>query len=199
MIEQVLDERTVKGAGPNKDWQQEIATAINISMLLALLFLPVSVRCAFAGIHPVQLPKSADTPQCIECHEDKTKGKDVHPAVGMGCMICHLIRNTTDTTRVNLKTARIATLCFECHADKQPTPANMRQIHAPAVQDCIKCHDPHTSTNEHLLLKPPTGGKADNLCLQSKAEPGQRPGARARSTSFLQHCGRSKNLLHYYY
>ena len=35
--------------------------------------------------------------------------------------------------------------------------------------------------------------------LQSKAEPGQRPGARARSTSFLQHCGRSKNLLHYYY
>ncbi len=92
MIEQVLDERSVKGAAPNKDWQQEIATAINISLLLALLFLPVS---------------------------------------------------------------------------------------APAAQA-------------------PTGGKADNLCLQSKAETGQRPGARTRTTSSLQHGGRSKNLLHYY-
>ncbi len=92
MIEQVLDEPAVKGAGPNKDWQQEIAAAINISMLLALLFLPVS---------------------------------------------------------------------------------------APAAQT-------------------PTGGKADNLCLQSKAEPRQRPGARTRTTSSLQHGGRSKNLLHYY-
>ncbi len=35
--------------------------------------------------------------------------------------------------------------------------------------------------------------------LQSKAEPGQRPGARTRTTSFLQYGGRSKNLLHYYY
>jgi len=161
MIRRVLNDRTLSG----RDGEQEVATAIKILLLLALLFLPASVRCAFAGVHPVQLAKSADTPQCVECHEDKTKGKDIHPAVGMGCMTCHLIRNTADTTRVHLKTARIATLCFECHADKQPTPANKRQIHAPAAQDCLKCHDAHSSSNEHLLLKPPTGGKADNLCL----------------------------------
>src|SRR5271157_965767 len=161
MIRRVLDDRTLSG----KDGEQEVATAIKIFLLLALLFLPVSVRCAFAGIHPVQLEKGTDTPQCIECHEDKTKGKNIHPAVGMGCLTCHLIRNTTDTTRVNLKTARIATLCFECHTDKQPPAANMRQVHPPAVQDCLKCHDPHTSTNEHLLLKPTSGGKGDNLCL----------------------------------
>ena len=161
MIRRVLDDRTLSG----KDGEQEVATAMKIFLLLALLFLPVSVRCAFAGIHPVQLEKGTDTPQCIECHEDKTKGKNIHPAVGLGCLTCHLIRNTTDTTRVNLKTARIATLCFECHADKQPTAANLRQLHAPAVQDCLKCHDPHTSTNDHLLLKPTSGGKAENLCL----------------------------------
>src|SRR5208282_2931798 len=161
MIRRVFDEPTLSA----QDWEQKIETAIKMFLLLALLFLPVSLRCAFAGIHPVQLPKSADTPQCIECHEDKTKGKDVHPAVGMGCLTCHLIRNTPDTTRVNLRTARIATLCFQCHADKQPTAGNSRQIHAPAAQDCLKCHDPHTSANEHLLLKTASGGKADNLCL----------------------------------
>jgi len=146
-------------------WEREVETAMNKFRLLALLLLPLLPRTAFADIHPVQLDKSADTPQCIECHEDKTKGKNTHPAVGMGCLTCHLIRNTADTTRVNLKTARAATLCFECHADKQPTPQNMRQIHAPAVQDCLKCHDPHVSANDHLLLKPMSGGKDENLCL----------------------------------
>ena len=82
MIRRVLNDRTLSG----KDGEQKIATAINIFLLLALLlFLPVSVRCAFAGVHPVQLAKGTDTPQCIECHEDKTKGKNIHPAVGMGC------------------------------------------------------------------------------------------------------------------
>jgi len=158
MTRQGKDERTGKG------WKQEATTAVEMLLLLALI-LPVSVRCAFAGIHPVQLEKGTDTAKCVECHDDKTKGKDIHPAVGMGCMTCHIIRNTADTTRVNLKTARIATLCFECHADKQPTAANMHQVHAPAAQDCLKCHDPHTSANEHLLLKTASGGKAENLCL----------------------------------
>ena len=147
-----------------KGREQEVATAIRIFLLLALLFLPVSVRRAFATIHPVQLEKGTDTAKCVECHEDKTKGKNIHPAVSMGCLTCHLIRNTNEATRVNLKTARIATLCVECHADKRPAE-NMHQIHPPTAQDCTKCHDPHTSANEHLLLKPTSGSKADNLCL----------------------------------
>ena len=139
--------------------------AIKVFRLLPLLCLPFLLRSAVAGIHPVQLEKGTDTPQCIQCHEDKTKGKKVHPAVDMGCLSCHLIRNTAETTRVNLKTARVATLCVECHADKKPAAQNVSQVHPPEVQDCQKCHDPHTSANEHLLLKPMSGGKNDNLCL----------------------------------
>jgi predicted CXXCH cytochrome family protein len=126
------------------------------------------VYSASATIHPVPLEKGTDSDQCAQCHADKaegqTKGSKVHPAVAMGCLSCHLIRNSGDTTRVNLKTARIATLCFGCHADKQGEE-NPRQVHAPAAQDCLKCHDPHTSANDHLLLKPTTGGKTENLCL----------------------------------
>ena len=38
-------------------------------------------------------------------------------------------------------------------------------MHDPVAKDCLTCHDPHTSANDHLLLKPMTGEKADNLCL----------------------------------
>ena len=58
--------------------------------LSALLFLPFLLRPAFANVHPVQLDKGTDTAQCVECHEDKTKGKNIHPAVSKGCMTCHL-------------------------------------------------------------------------------------------------------------
>jgi predicted CXXCH cytochrome family protein len=133
-------------------------------VLLAMLVLVVSRRYAHAGIHPLQLDKNTDDSKCVECHDDKAKGKNVHPAVGMGCQTCHLIRNSGDTTRVNLKTARVSALCFGCHDDKQGT-ANPRQVHPPAAKDCLKCHDPHNSPNDHLLLKPETGGKGENLCL----------------------------------
>ena len=117
-----------------------------------------------AAVHPVKLEKGTDTPQCIQCHEDRSKGKHVHPAVDMGCLTCHVIRNTADTTRVNLKNARVATLCFQCHGDKEPK-GNAFLVHKPAAQDCLKCHDPHTSENDALLLKTTSGDKTENLCL----------------------------------
>ncbi len=146
------------------DPARAVGSAGRIFLLAALLFSPWLVRSAFAGIHPVFLDKGTDDAKCLECHEDKSKGKGVHPAVSMGCLTCHLIRNWHETTRVNLKTARIATLCFQCHADKQ-VKENARQAHPPALHDCTKCHDPHTSENEHLLLKATSGGKTENLCL----------------------------------
>ena len=130
---------------------------LRVGFLLLGCVLP-----AIAAIHPVKLEKGTDTPQCLECHDDKNKGKkNVHPAVEMGCPTCHVIRNTADTTRVNLKNARVATLCFQCHDDKQPKE-NVLRAHQPAVQDCLKCHDPHNSANEHLLLKATAGDKSEN-------------------------------------
>ena len=152
-----------------KKSRQRAGAAIKIFVLLSMLFLACTVRYAFAGIHPIQLDQYSNDAKCAECHSDKAEGKNVHPAVAMGCLNCHLIRNSGDTTRVNLKTARAATLCFECHRDKQGTE-NPRQVHAPAVQDCLKCHDPHNSPNANLLLKPTSGGKGENLCLDCHDE-----------------------------
>jgi predicted CXXCH cytochrome family protein len=117
-----------------------------------------------AAKHPVPLDPKADPATCIACHEDKTKGKSVHSAIAMGCTSCHEIRTTKDVTRVKLITTTSHALCLTCHADKNASDIK-GTIHPPAVRDCVKCHDPHTSDNKYQLLKPTSGDQKENLCL----------------------------------
>ena len=119
----------------------------------------------FAGIHPVPLPPNPDSRICIECHEDKTKGKFVHSAIPTGCTSCHEIRSIKNVTRVKLITTTPQALCIKCHADMKAATIE-GTVHPPAVRDCIKCHSPHTSDNKYQLLKPTSGEKGQNLCLE---------------------------------
>ena len=119
---------------------------------------------ASAAKHPVPLDPKADPSTCIACHEDKTKGKSVHSAMAMGCMSCHEIRNNKDVTRVKLITTTPYALCLTCHADKKASDIK-GTVHSPAVRDCVKCHDPHSTDNKNQLLKAATGDEKENLCL----------------------------------
>ncbi|HEG43395.1 hypothetical protein LCGC14_2713040 [marine sediment metagenome] len=52
-------------------------------------------------------------------------------------------------------------LCFQCHEDKDYSSISI-PVHGPvAVGECLYCHDPHKSTNEHILRMP-----APELCFQ---------------------------------
>lgn len=119
----------------------------------------------FAAIHPVALPPNVDSKTCIECHEDQAEGKVVHPAVAMGCTSCHEIRSTKNVTRIKLITTTPQALCITCHSDMNAATIK-GTVHPPAVRDCLKCHNPHVSDNKYLLLKPASGDKKENLCLQ---------------------------------
>jgi len=72
---------------------------INILIFFAVVALLTSR--ATAAVHPVPLDKNVDAAKCLECHEDKSKGKFVHSAIAMGCMSCHEVRVSKDTTRVS--------------------------------------------------------------------------------------------------
>lgn len=134
-------------------------------LLLWLAFLLViGVMPALAKEHPVPLDKNVDSKKCLECHEDKTKGKAVHSAIATGCLSCHEVRVNRDTTHVKLITATPYKLCLTCHADKDATQIKGR-VHPPAVRDCLTCHDPHTSDDKNQLRKATSGDKKDNLCL----------------------------------
>jgi len=133
------------------------------SIVIAMAAL-LSASALFAAIHPVALDKNTDSAKCIECHEDKNKGKVVHGAVVAGCTSCHEIRVNKDVTRVKLTTATTQSLCLSCHAEMNA--ADLKgTVHPPAVRDCIKCHSPHTSDNKYLLVKTESGDKDQNICL----------------------------------
>jgi predicted CXXCH cytochrome family protein len=119
---------------------------------------------ASAAKHPVTLDPKADPSTCITCHEDKSKGKFVHSAIATGCTSCHEVRTVKDVTHIKLITATPAALCITCHADKNAAELK-GTVHPPAVRDCLKCHDPHTSDNKNQLLKPESGDAKENLCL----------------------------------
>jgi Doubled CXXCH motif (Paired_CXXCH_1). len=133
-------------------------------IIVLILFISLLASRAHAAVHPVPLEKNADASTCLTCHENKSKGKFTHSAIAMGCLSCHEVRVNKDVTRVKLITATPYKLCFSCHADKDATQIK-GHVHEPAVRDCLKCHDPHTSDNKFQLLKASAGDKKDNLCL----------------------------------
>ena len=123
------------------------------------------VPSLWAVKHPVLLDAKTDGATCIECHEDKTKGKAVHSAIATGCLSCHEVRSNKDVTRIKLTTTTPVALCVGCHAEKKAADLKGK-VHSPAVRDCLKCHNPHTSDHKNQLLKATAGtGKDENLCL----------------------------------
>jgi predicted CXXCH cytochrome family protein len=132
---------------------------LQVAFVMAISALPV-----FAKTHPVPLDKNVDSAKCLECHEDKSKGKNVHSAIAMGCLSCHEVRVTKDVTRIKLTTSTPSSLCLTCHSDKNAAEIK-GTVHKPAVRDCLTCHDPHTSDNKNQLLKATSGDQKDNLCL----------------------------------
>lgn len=139
----------------------KVRLGLSLPILVALLAMP-----AIGKVHPVALDKDTKDSKCLECHEDKTKGKVVHKAVASGCYSCHELRLTKDTTRITLTAATAVKVCVTCHDDKDAAKIK-GSIHSPNTRDCLKCHDPHTSDNDHLLVEADSGAtKADNTCLQ---------------------------------
>lgn len=138
--------------------------ALSKFVFLCSYVLAVAIVPALAKTHPVPLEKNVDAAKCLECHEEKTKGKAVHSAIATGCLSCHEVRVTKDVTRVKLTTTTTQALCLSCHDEKKVDPA--KTMHPPAVRDCVKCHDPHQSDNPNQLLKATSGATRDeNLCL----------------------------------
>lgn len=138
---------------------------VSTRALEVCLGVAICAALAAAKTHPVPLDKNTDAKKCLECHEEKTKGKSVHSAMAMGCFACHELRVSKEVTRIKLTTATPVKLCIQCHADKDAATAK-GPVHSPNVRDCLSCHDPHASDNKNQLVKAISGSTSkDNLCL----------------------------------
>jgi predicted CXXCH cytochrome family protein len=166
--------------------RREIGKA-TLAMTALALCIVITGQRATAATHPVPLDPKTDSAKCIECHEDKSKGKAVHSAIATGCLSCHEIRTNRDVTHIKLIAATPVKLCLQCHADKDASQIK-GPVHPPAVRDCLSCHDPHTSDNKNQLLKPLSGGKGENLCLQCHNIGVETPGKGSRHAALDLGC-----------
>ena len=112
------ESQNVALARPNSTLPLQNQNSLQNILIFAIICLCLSTRSF--GQHPVPLDKNVDSAKCLECHEDKSKGKNVHSAIAMGCTTCHEVRVNKDVTRVKLTTTTVSSLCFTCHADKNP-------------------------------------------------------------------------------
>lgn len=89
--------------------------------------------------------------QCLECHDDKKEGKQVHDVLESdGCTICHTIHG--GNYKAMLKTKRVDSTCFECHDQENMTK---KFVHGPnASGNCALCHESHSSDHKPLLVTP---------------------------------------------
>ena len=127
-------------------------------MFLLLLVLTGALP-ALAAEHPVPLPKDVQDKNCLECHDEKTKGKAVHSAMQMGCSACHNVKSDGTTTTVELAAPKNQ-LCFTCH-DKSKEEV----LHKPYEEgQCTTCHSPHSSD-----FPKQTRAEGNTLCLACHA------------------------------
>lgn len=112
---------------------------------------------------------SAQQPElCYGCHDKSLfEGKNIHPAVSMGCTGCH---NPHSSDNPKLLVSAAPDLCFTCH-DK--AAFGKKNVHPPvAAGDCLFCHGPHASDKVALLKKEPL-----ETCLECHADVEKGPHA----------------------
>jgi len=121
-----------------------MASLLLAAAMFILPLMPVSAEAAQA--------KETD---CLDCHEQLSKGKVVHPAVQMGCKSCHSSLDTRDIPHKNTGkytkglSAGEPELCYGCH-DKKIFQGKV--VHGALGAGCTGCHNPHSSANLKLLV-----------------------------------------------
>lgn len=88
---------------------------------------------------------------CFDCHAEQ-RGQTLKPfghPIRQGEMDCGSCHSTHGgTTESNLARMTLNDTCFQCHAEQR---GPLLWEHAPVVEDCSNCHDPHGSNHPGML------------------------------------------------
>jgi DmsE family decaheme c-type cytochrome len=89
---------------------------------------------------------------CRDCHDEMFEGepKSAHEVFVEGkCASCHDPHGAENEMNL-IRSGR--SLCFECHGDLGERIAGNEFEHDPVTEDCLECHNPHTSKRSPKLL-----------------------------------------------
>ena len=105
---------------------------------------------------PAAPANASDNTRCLKCHETISallKKKDVHPAVEIGCLVCHLDHQAAaaKSPQGHYLLSPQPSLCSSCHdtEDKALIAAHRGQPFEKTA--CTACHNPHASDNPKLI------------------------------------------------
>jgi predicted CXXCH cytochrome family protein len=125
-------------------------TFARFSIKMKTILFPIIILIPFAFLSRVT-PVFADD-ECISCHSVISTKKIIHPAMEMGCSICHLSPHEKEEPELSLM-SEVPDLCFMCH---EPNTAGKLFKHSPAAAGmCTTCHNPHSSDNKKLWVMAP--------------------------------------------
>lgn len=119
--------------------------------------------CAVGGVagaaeHPTLVDPEQTT--CTTCHDEVLAVRVPHAPAADDCLSCHSFGREAETTTVELMETGSA-LCLACHDDfAGAADGSVAAPHAPVVDDCAACHDPHGTEYETLLIAEP-----EAICL----------------------------------
>jgi len=108
----------------------------------------------FAFVCSTTLQAQSETNNaCIECHADSVKDKVIHGPTVTDCKSCHL-SNGQEHPKEGVAGFKLfdkgSELCYTCHVDNRAS-FKMKYVHKPLKSDdCVGCHDPHSSNNQKL-------------------------------------------------
>lgn len=125
--------------------------AVGTSSLSWFVILFSVAGSSHAGRHPTLIDPT--TTNCAECHGDILDAAVRHAPAVDDCLSCHDIEKRNGESVATL-TGGTTELCLTCHDDLQAAArGSLQKPHAPVVEDCTSCHDPHASSEEQLLLQ----------------------------------------------
>jgi predicted CXXCH cytochrome family protein len=94
---------------------------------------------------------SADSTEslCLGCHAWTPRARPHGPVAGGECSACHLAHDSNFENL--LRGGDGSDHCFMCHAETEMAVNNAAHVHAPALESCTTCHDPHGADHAHGL------------------------------------------------
>ena len=130
-----------------------------LPILGLLLILGVAGGAGAAAEHPTLVdPEKA---VCQTCHDELLEVEVPHPPAVDDCLSCHTFDGTDDGMTVEVMAGGVA-LCLICHDTLEKAAAGeLAAPHAPVIDDCSTCHDPHGTDFEAMLVE-----AGDQICLQ---------------------------------
>ena len=130
----------------------------------------ISCHNPHGSFAPMQMERSGPK-LCLVCHQGKEAEFNqgvIHPPVEEGCIDCHDPHQSKMRFQLRGDGKTVSSLCFNCHEEGMFTQAHR---HGPVgAGDCIACHRPHASPNQHLLIAPEAKGQLCFQCHQDRKD-----------------------------